>query len=385
MSDYGPLGWSDDERLLAETVRRFALDRLVVAGDGVEPLPYDRERIGQLGALGVLGMRVEARHGSTEGTYRALGIVAEELSRGDLDASFFVQLSAIAGDMLTWGGSEAVQQQWLPALASGTATIALGLSEPNVGSDAAQILTRARRDGDDWLIDGEKASVTFAGLADAAIVLARTGGAGAGGISSFLVPLDADGVTRTVYRSMGGIGSRRGSLFFDQVRVPFENLVGNEGDGFRYAMTAFDFNRAVIALACIGAARQSIDETIVHIKNRQTFAKPLSSRQGIVFPLAEHQSRLHAARLVAYEALTLADLHLDHTVPAAMAKWMGPLWSKEAIQTCLLFHGWVGYDRNLPFEKRLRDVIGLEIGDGTAEIMKGVIARRSFGLEVLRT
>ena len=162
------------------------------------------------------------------------------------------------------------------------------LTEPAVGSDAANLTASARRDGDEWVVSGEKASITFAGFADACIVFARTGGPGARGISMILVPLDALGVSRQVYHSAGGHLSQRGSLFFDEVRVPLDHQVGAEGAGFIGAMEAFDFNRAVIALACIGSALQSLDETIEFTKRRMTFGQPLAKREGVAFQIAEH-------------------------------------------------------------------------------------------------
>jgi len=146
-------------------------------------------------------------------------------------------------------------------------------------------------------------------------------------------------------------------------------------------MTAFDYNRAVIALACVGAARQSLDETIEYAKQRHTFGKPIAMREGVSFQIAEHLTMLSAARLLAYQCLALRDQGRPHTREAAMAKWLGPKASAEAIHAAIVLHGWMGYDQELPHEQRLRDVIGLEIGDGTPEIMKAIIARETFGRE----
>ncbi len=146
-------------------------------------------------------------------------------------------------------------------------------------------------------------------------------------------------------------------------------------------MKGFDFNRSIIALGCIGAALQSLDETIAYTKERTTFGKPLAKHEGVAFPIAEHLALLHATRLLAYEALARADAGQPHTTQAAMAKWLGPKQATEAIHSCLLFHGWTGYGNDLPFAQRLRDMVGFEIGDGTAEIMKAIIAREAFGRE----
>lgn len=367
-----------DDELLRRTCRQFALEKLLDDYPTWERKPFPRDRLRELGELGVLAIRIPAEYGGASGSYVSLGVAAEELSRGDFNVSYFLQLGTIAAELLRSADDE-LKQRWLPDLAAGDALISFGLTEPGVGSDAASLSVSARRSGDDWIINGEKASITFAGVADACIVFARSGGPGARGISSIFVPLDLPGVSRRVYPSAGGHLSQRGSLFFDDVRVPARYQIGEEGVGFLHAMTAFDFNRAIIALACIGCAYQSIDETVEYAKHRKTFGKALAAHEAVAFQVAEHLAMLHAARLVAFEALARADAGEVHTTEAAMAKFLGPKHAVEAIHACLLLHGWSGYGADLPFAQRLRDVIGLEIGDGTPEIMKAVIARETFG------
>ncbi len=307
------------------------------------------------------------------------GVVAEELARGDVNYSLFVQIGLISGELISAGASPDVQAEWLPRLATGEKIVAFALTEPGAGSDASRIAARAVKDGSDYLLTGEKASVTFAGLADACLVFARSGDEGAHGISCFLVPLGLEGVSRSVYDSPGERLSQRGSIFLQSVRVPARNRLGDEKGGFAQAMVAFDFNRAVIALSCVGAALQSLDETVEYTKTRVAFGKPLAKFEGVAFQVAEHLSLVGAARLVAYECLSLKDRDERHTKEAAMAKWLGPKLSAEAIHACLLLHGHYGYNRESPLEQRWRDVVGMEIGDGTPEIMKGVIAREVFG------
>ncbi len=375
---------SDEQRLFAETVRRFALQRLkpdYATWDRGEPFP--RERVAELAQLGITGLRVPAEYGGADAHYVMLGIAAEELARGDFNYSLFVQLYSIGSELIGQHAREAVKRVWLPRLADGSALAAFGLTEPAAGSDAANLTTTAVRDGDEYVISGEKASITFAGYADACAVFARTGGEGAHGVSTFLVPLDAPGVTRQVYRSPGERLTQRGSLYFDQVRVPADHLLGAEGKGFYQAMGAFDYNRAVIALACVGAAEQSLDETIAYVKERQSFGRPLAKHEAVSFQLAEHLTLVEAARLLAYECLWKRDQGEPHTKEAAMAKWLGPKVAVDAIHACIWLHGHYGYNMDLPFEQRLRDAIGLEIGDGTPEIMKGIIAREVIGRDYM--
>lgn len=371
----------DDERLLQQTLRTYALDRLLpdVARWKAEPFP--RERMRELAELGVMGMCLPTEYGGGGATLRMLGIAAEELSRGDFNISYFLQLQTIGARLVLASGDEVLCREYIPAIAAGERLMSFALTEPGVGSDAAQLTGSARRDGGDWIVRGEKASISFAGNADACVVFARTGGAGAAGISMLLVPLDAPGVTRQVYSSAGSHLTQRGSLFFDDVRIPARHQLGAEGAGFVAAMGAFDFNRAIIALACVGAAQQSVEETMRYATERHTFGKPLARHEGVAFQLAEHLSLLHAARLVAYQVLELADAGRPHTVQAAMAKWLGPKYGVEAIHACMLLHGWSGYGLDLPYAQRLADVMGLEIGDGTPEIMKAIIARDTIGRE----
>jgi cyclohexanecarboxyl-CoA dehydrogenase len=220
--------------------------------------------------------------------------------------------------------------------------------------------------------------------ADAVLVFAKTDmEAGARGVSTFLVPTDLPGVSRNPLQDMGERAIQRGSLFFDQVQVPRDYLIGEEGQGFYLVMNAFDYSRVIIALMCLGAAEQSLDETIAYVKQRQAFGRPLAKFEGVSFPIAEHATMLEAARWLCYRALWLRDQGLPHSKEAAMVKWWGPKVAVDAIHECLLLHGHYGYTQDLPHEQRLRDVIGLEIGDGTAQVSKIVIARELFGREFL--
>ena len=374
--------FSEDQLLLQQTLRQYAKDKLLpnyARWDRGETIP--RALIKEVAELGVFGLRVPERFGGLMADYVTCGLMSEELSRGDFNYSLYVQLGLIASELLTDFAAPEVQAEWLPRHAAGDAVIAFGLTEPGAGSDAARIVTRAERVGDDYVITGEKASITFAGYADACIVFARTGAEGARGISAFLVPLDAPGVTRQPYFAAGERLTQRGSLFFDGVRVPAGNRMGEEGKGFYQAMIAFDFNRAVIALACIGAAQQSLDETIDYTKGRVVFGKPLATFEGVAFQVAEHLTLLESVRVLSYKCLWLKDRGQKHTKEAAMVKWLGPKAAADAIHACMILHGHYGYNMESPLEQRWRDVVGLEIGDGTPEIMKGIVAREAFGRE----
>ena len=371
---------TEEQEQFAAELGRFAEKRLApdyARWDRGEPFP--KERLAELAALGITGLRVPEEYGGAPASYVTLGIAAEQLARGDFNYSLFVQLGAIAADLLTLHGSDPVKERWLPALAEGRSLVAFALTEPGVGSDAAQLVCRAERSDGGWVLTGEKSSITFAGSADASVVFARTGGEGARGVSAFLVPLDAPGVSRQVYASAGERLSQRGSLFLDGVSVPDDHLLGGEGGGFVQAMQSFDYNRAIIALAFVGTARQAIDEVIAYTKERHAFGRPLASHEGVAFQVAEHLTVLDAARLLGYRALWKKDQGEPHASEAAMAKWYAGKVGVEAAHAAMLLHGYSGYSADAPFEQRLRDLIGLQIGDGTPEIMKGIIAREAYG------
>jgi cyclohexanecarboxyl-CoA dehydrogenase len=181
---------------------------------------------------------------------------------------------------------------------------------------------------------------------------------------------------------MGTKAVRRGAAHFADVRVPAGNMLGQEGHGFTQVMQGFDFSRALIGLQCLGSARQTLDETWRYVGEREAFDRPLSTNQGVAFPLAEAETLLSAARLLCHQTLWLKDAGLPHTSQAAMCKWWAPKTAYDVINQCLLLHGQYGYRTELPIEQRLRDVLGLQIGDGTAQIMKLVIARQRLGREL---
>jgi len=242
--------------------------------------------------------------------------------------------------------------------------------------DGHFLLTSGRH-GDAYVLHGEKTSVSLGEAADVAVVFARA----PEGITAFLVDLATPGIGRQRFSDLGTRAIGRASLHFDGVEVPVDDRLGDEGDGFRLVMQGFDYSRALIALMCLGAARESVEDAIAYTKDREAFGRPVITNQGVAFPLVEHATLIEAARLLSYKALWLKDRGRPHTVEANMAKWWAPRLAVEAVHQSLLFHGHMGYSDEVPQAQRLRDVIGLEIGDGTAEIAKAVVARELFGKE----
>ena len=191
--------------------------------------------------------------------------------------------------------------------------------------------------------------------------------------------MDAKGITTTRFRDLGSHAVGRGSIFFDGVRVPADHRLAEEGMGFVQVMQGFDYSRALIGLQCCAAAQASLDDSWAYVGEREAFGAPIAQYQGVTFPLAEGEGLVAAVRQLCYHTLRLRDDGAAHTAEAAMCKWLGPKTAVDVIHQCLLTHGHTGWSMDLPHQQRLRDVMGLEIGDGTAQIMKLIVARERAG------
>jgi cyclohexanecarboxyl-CoA dehydrogenase len=373
-----------EQEELVRTLRVFARKELAPRSahwDKTGAFPWDAWR--QMGELGLLGLRAPVEFGGQEADLVTTGLAMEEIARGDFSATYGLQLAGLAGEILGKNGSRPVQERWLPPTIRGEAVLALALTEPSVGSDAANLTCRAEREGDDYILTGEKSGISLGMVAQAAIVFARTAMSRARGVTAFLVPLDLPGVARSALSDLGSHAVARAVLSFDHVRIPATHRLGAEGTGFHQVMQGFDFNRVLIGLACLGAAQVSLDETMAYVRERKAFGRALARFEGVSFPIAEAATHLEAARWLSYRALWLADRGAPYTKESAMVKWWAPRLSVDTIHQCLLLHGHYGYTDELPFAQRLRDVMGLEIGDGTAEIMKIVVGRELLGRESL--
>jgi cyclohexanecarboxyl-CoA dehydrogenase len=376
--------FSEAQQEFARVVRTFAREELApkyAHWDRTGEFPAEQWH--KMGQLGITGLCIPDAYGGQEVDCVTAGIAAEEVARGDFNCGYALIMNCLNGEMLRHA-QETVKARWLPGMARGDQIVGLAVTEARGGSDAAGMQTLAVRQGDEYVLSGEKSGISMVIPADAVVVFAKTDlTAGARGVSAFLVPTNLPGVSRTPLHDMGEHAIQRGSLFLDDVRLPRDYLIGEEGQGFSLVMNAFDYSRVIIALMCIGAAEQSLDETIEYVKQREAFGRPLAKFEGVSFPIAEHATILEGARWLCYRALWLRDQGLPHAKEAAMVKWWGPKAAVDAIHDCLLLHGHYGYTKDLPLEQRLRDVIGLEIGDGTAQVSKIVIARELLGREYL--
>jgi cyclohexanecarboxyl-CoA dehydrogenase len=364
-----------------DSARAFAQTRLA-------PEYQEREHRGSiepeirqgLGQLGLIAPEIPTHLGGLGLDHLTSGVIIEEIAHGDFNVAYMQVAGSLVGQLLVANARPEVASTWVPKICRGEEIVGIGLTEPHAGSDAGMPHLRAVLDGDVCVLNGVK-SLSFARDAAAIVVFARTSHeeVRAKGISAFLVPLDLPGVRREAYSDMGSRAVGRGAAHFTNVRIPANHLLGEEGEGFTQVMQGFDFSRALIGLQCLGLARVTLDETWAYVSQRRAFDQPLSKFQGVAFPLAEADTLLTAARLLCYQTLWLKDQGLPHTAQAAMCKWWVPKTVFEIVQNCLLLHGQYGYRTDLPLEQRLRDVLGLQIGDGTAQIMKLIIARRKLG------
>jgi cyclohexanecarboxyl-CoA dehydrogenase len=380
----GPLSFSisAEQEALVEAARGFAERQLArYYKQREQEGAFDRATLRAMGSLGLFGVELPEEYGGLGLDCTTAGLVLEAICRSDYNVGQLMVTISLSGTILARHGDPAVIAPWLRGVLAGELIPAIALTEPGGGSDAANLTVRATKDGATYILDGEKTSTSFAAQAAFAIVWARTGAqsSGARGISAFLVPLDVPGIKTSEFDDLGGRCAGRGSVYLDRVVIPATHLLGRENDGFVQVMQGFDYSRALIGLQCLAVARQSLDETWLSTAKRTSFGKPLIAHQGVSFPLAEAETQLEACRLLCLKTLWLKDQGLPHTAEAAMCKWWAPKLAFDIVQTCLLLNGHGAYTEEMPYAQRLRDVLGLQIGDGTAQIMKLIIARHKAG------
>ncbi|WP_082693134.1 acyl-CoA dehydrogenase family protein [Bacillus sp. FJAT-29814] len=375
--------FSDEQESFREMLREFSLNELLP-----HYTKWDREKTHprhlwkKLGELGVNGLRISEEFGGSGADCVTTGIAAEEIGRGDFNLTYAVMLNALASEIISAHAAERLKKIWLPQIASGDKIVGVAITEPAAGTDAAGIRSTAVHKGDRYILNGEKSGISAATIGDAFIVFAKTDyNSGSKGISAFIVPADAKGLECKGYEDMGNVPIGRGSIYLTDVEVPEENLIGLENNGFFQVMNGFDLSRLLIGLQCVGAALQSMDETIQHVKTRHAFGRPLAKFQGVSFPIVTHHTQLELIKWQAYRGLWLRDQGKKHTKEASSVKWLGPKYAQEAIHECMLLNGHYAYTKEMPLEQRLRDCIGLEIGDGTAQANQMVIARELIGKE----
>jgi len=373
--------WSEEQVMIRDSVREFAEKELLPkykhwdrSGEWLTP-----DYVKKIVDMGLLRLRLPEKYGGQGYSFVDCGIVCEEIGRCDHQIRYIVSNAIHLGEMASSMHPE-LQEEWIPRIANGE-MMSLAFTEPRGGADAGNIVTKATRDGDHWVLNGEKTSITFTGVSKVVFVSARTGKAGPRGLSFFLVPTDTPGLTTSNFERMGQRLDRGGSMFFDDVRIPARNMIGKENEGFIWAMTIIGYNRNFVPLACLGAAQKSLEETMEYLKQRQIMGKSASKWQGVAQELATCATHIEAARMLCYKALSLKDKDLRHDAESSMAKWWGVKTANEVLYTCMRLNGHYGWAKDLPHEQRLRDCLGMESADGPREVHLGIIARDILGKE----
>jgi butyryl-CoA dehydrogenase len=372
---------------IRRTVRAFADGRIAPQADAMEASgAFPHEMVREAAGLGLLGVPYPAEIGGTGLDNLAYAITIEELSRASGSMGIIVSAhTSLGAGPLYLAGTPEQQEQFLRPLASGQKLGAYGLTEPGAGSDSRGTRTRARRDGDEWVIDGAKQFITNAGVADIYIVVARTGEAEDDSqITAFIVEKGTPGFTfGRLEEKMGLHASATGELLFDGCRVPAANLLGDEGEGDKLFLKTLDGGRIGIGAMALGLAQAAYEAASAYAKERKQFGRAIGSFQAVAFKVADMATEIDAARLLVYRAAWLKDQGRPYTTEAAMAKLYASEVAFRATNAAVQVHGGYGYVREYKVERYLRDAKLTEIGEGTSEIQRLVIARNLLGIRAM--
>ncbi len=380
----GGFVFTEAQEMLRQQVKKFAQKELAPGAlerckmgpmELYEALPEIDKKIVDMGWT---ALNVPAKYGGQQIDAVSLGIIFEESAKVDPYVETVGAMQATSALLETL--PEEVQDEWFPPLIKRERRHAFGFTEAAAGSDAASITTKAVRDGDDYIISGEKFPIPFAMIADVASISVKTDPeAGFKGISMFWVPLDLPGITKSHLPWMGNPNLVPSIAVFDEVRVPAKYREGEENTGFYMIMSTLDWLRVITALTCLCRAQASLEEAIAWSKERIAFGQPISRYQGVSFLIAEHYTRIEAARLLCYRVLSLKDQESPYITECSMAKWYSVEVSIQAIKDCMVIVGHPAYSTEHPISQRLRDVVGFQMGDGTPQMQKMIIARMLLG------
>ncbi|MEF8874169.1 MAG: acyl-CoA dehydrogenase [Candidatus Thermoplasmatota archaeon] len=370
---------TEEQKMIKNMARDFAENEVrPIAAEIDEEDYFPWDLINKAGDLGFMGMTVPEEYGGAGIDRISYILVLEEISRvsGGMGLTLEAHNSLGVGHIYE-RGTEEQKEKYLPNLTSGEAVAAWALTEPNAGSDAASIETTAEKEGDEWVIDGTKQFITSGSLADVVIVMAKTEkGKGAKGISAFIVEEDNPGLEYGVEENKLGMrGSVTSELFFEECRVPEENMLDEEGRGFIGAMDILDRGRTAISALALGIAQGALDESIDYSKQREQFGRPISKFQAIQWKIADMATEIEAARLLTYRAACLEDEGKDFGKEASMAKLFTSETSSQVAREAIQILGGYGYTKEYPVERFFRDAKLCEIGEGTSEVQRRVIAK----------
>lgn len=372
---------TDEHTMVRDAVRRFAEERIAPVSEQLweeQAFPYDIWR--QAGELGFTGIPYPEEHGGGGGSWLSFIIVLEELSRVDCAVANSLMANSSVASLLSNYGTGLQKQAFLRPILSGERIGAIALTEPNAGSDAANIATRATRDGDEWVIDGAKTFISNSGTdVTGPVVIAAVTGARPDGrkeISNFIVPAGVAGFgTGRKLRKIGWRASATHELHFEKCRVPAANLLGERGAGLRQTLTQISTGRILIGALALGILQGSIDRSVVYMKERRAFGKALSDFQALQFKVADMATHAHAARLMLYDAASRKDAGMPFDQQASMAKLFSTERAMEAAHQALQIHGGYGIISEYPVARAFGDAKVLEIVEGTSEIQRMIISR----------
>jgi alkylation response protein AidB-like acyl-CoA dehydrogenase len=373
---------SDEQELIRQTARAFCAAEITPhAAEWDRTEQIDRSIVGKLAELGFLAAALPEEHGGLGLDMVSYALVVEEIGKADSSVRGIVSVSnGLYGKSVARWGSEEQRARLLPGLARGDELGCYALTEPGAGSDPGSLETRAVRDGDDWLLTGQKIFITLGSWASYALVFARTGEPGPRGITCFVVPAGSPGLeVRPIKGKLGLRAQDTAELFLDGVRVPDEDRLGELGSGFKVAMSALDHGRISLAAGCVGIAQGCLDASIAYTKGRKQFGRPIASFQLVQELLADIAVETDAARLLTWRAAATADAGESHTVEASVAKYFASEVAVRAANAAVQAHGGYGYIDEYPVGKYLRDARVTTLYEGTSQIQKLLIGRALTG------
>ena len=369
---------TDEQVMIQDMAKAFALDKLRPnAARWEREATLDRDVLKALGELGFGGIYTMEEHGGSALTRLDAVLIFEQLSRGCISHAAFLSIHNMATWMIDRFGSDTLRAKYVPRLAPVELIASYCLTEPGAGSDAASLKTGARRDGDDYVLNGAKAFISGSGFSDVYVVMARTSDDGARGVSAFVVEKDFPGISfGKKEEKMGWRAQPTATVNFDDCRVPAENRIGAEGEGFRFAMAGLDGGRLNIAACSLGGAQDAIDRALDYASERKQFGQRIVDFQGSQFKLADMETELAAARALLYQAAAKLDGKTpDATKFCAMAKRFVTDTGSKVANDALQLHGGYGYLADYEVERIVRDLRVHQILEGTNEIMRVIVAR----------
>lgn len=375
---------SAEQKMIKDSVRKFAAEQILPYSRQWEhDTQFPRDLIYKMGELGYLGVPIPEEYGGTGLDYISEALVFEEVGYADssVRTTLSVQMSLVELTILKWG-TEEQKQSYLPKLCSGESIGCFGLTEPNAGSDAGNVATTAKREGDAWVLNGQKVWISNGTWADVAIIFAQTQpGSKHRGMVAFLVDTQSPGFSsRKMTGKLGLKASDTGELFLDNVRVPDSNRLGDVGKGFSVAMSALDNGRFGVASGCVGTAQRALDVSVRYAKERIAFEKPIASFQMVQDMLAQMKVDTDAARLLVYQAGWVKNQGEVSTIPVSMAKLYATEAAKRNADMAIQIHGGYGFSDEYEPERLWRDCRVASLYEGTSQIQKLIIGRHLTGI-----